>query len=92
MRTMQKGGLCAACGKESDDGAYWRTRAVVLNFEIPGVAPREPDMTEPVRCDRCEVMLRLERDYADSPVFAQRVHGGATLADAIKIYKREGWL
>jgi hypothetical protein len=92
MRKMQKGGLCAACGIESDDGPYWGNVAKVLDFGVPGIAPMEPNMMEPVRCDRCETMHRLQTDYAESPTEAQRMHGGRTLTGAIKLYELNGWL
>lgn len=92
MRTTQSGGLCAVCGTERDSGAYWGNRAVVLDSGIPGDCPLEPDMSEPVRCDRCETLHRLHEDYRDRPALAQRMYGGATLADAIRVYQSNGWL
>lgn len=57
MRQARLGGSCAACGKTAPDGLYWENCLVVLD---PGgdVAPMEPDTTQPIRCDACELLAR----------------------------------
>jgi hypothetical protein len=56
---MRKGtgeGPCTVCGKNTP-GLYWHPAAIVVNLDIPGVAPMEPsraELLEPVRCDDCE--------------------------------------
>lgn len=58
MREMKLGGTCAVCGDSQNDGAFWHTTAKILDFNVAGVPPIEPDMTEPERCDACEKPAR----------------------------------
>jgi hypothetical protein len=50
MRTFGPNGKCSKCGRQ---GPVWRSRAIVLDFGMPGMAPMEPAM-EPPLCDDCE--------------------------------------
>lgn len=61
MRRGRPGGLCSACGRERDDGLYWESIYVVLDFGVETTPPVEPRM-EPVRCDDCEESIRERRN------------------------------
>jgi hypothetical protein len=37
--------------------------------------PDEPDTTEPERCDDCEYLYRMRRDFEADPERARRVYG-----------------
>lgn len=52
-------GPCEVCSRHVESGAYWVTPYKVLDFGVPTMAPIEPDMTEPRRCDNCELLHRL---------------------------------
>jgi hypothetical protein len=75
MRTARKGGLCADCGKASSDGLFWTNRLAVLDFGVPGLPAKEPDTTQPDRCDACEYLHRLRRDFTADPEAARRIYG-----------------
>lgn len=54
MRSATDHGPCAVCGKTAP-GLYWTNRLIVLDFGVDGMPPIEPDTTQPVRCDDCEI-------------------------------------
>jgi hypothetical protein len=85
MRRMRKGGLCGLCGIERDDGAYWENYARVLDFGVPGMVPVEPDMTMPILCDNCELLITVCRAYKQDPAFAQRTYCASTERDALRL-------
>lgn len=83
-----KGGLCALCGIESNDGLYWRCSPIVLDFGMPGMDPMEPDMTTPTSCDSCELLHQVCSAYRYDPIAAQRMYGATSAANALRLM---GW-
>jgi hypothetical protein len=57
MRKMVSGGTCAACKRTSKNGAFWATMMQVLDFGNGLIL--EPNTSEPVRCDDCELLANL---------------------------------
>lgn len=88
MQRGRKGGLCALCGVENDEGLYWEPAPIVLDFGVPTMPPIEPDMTKPVVCDSCHLLQTVVEDYREDPDWAQRIYGAATAANALM---RMGW-
>lgn len=63
MRVTSNHGPCEVCGKATP-GLYWRNSAKVLDFGVSWMPPMEPDMTQPVRCDDCELAaLEANTEY-----------------------------
>jgi hypothetical protein len=73
---------CAQCGKVGP-GLFWENRLKVLDFGVSGFPPIEPDTTAPVRCDRCETVARVTREYQVCPQIAAHVYGSATATEAL---------
>jgi hypothetical protein len=59
MRRMRNGGKCAVCGRSEPTGPFWENHLRILDFGTPALPPLEPDTTQPVRCDACEMLARL---------------------------------
>lgn len=85
MQRGRKGGLCALCGVEGDDGLYWESAYIVLDFGVPGLPPFEPDMTKPVMCDNCHELESIVSAYREDAAGAQRIYCAATAGDALRL-------
>lgn len=85
MRSAKQGGLCAHCGRESDEGLFWANNPKVLDFGVPGVAPIEPDMTMPTLCDDCQTRHNVYTAYAENQSRASMVYGARTPQDALHL-------